>query len=262
MPAELIAEMLRQLPPSASTLRLLDLGGHCAGPFSDRRQDLDIHKLATLPAGESRFDAIVALDQALSPDFLEGALRNLRPGGRLIIGRQRAEIDARQQLQLEAAGFARVLIETQGHSLLLRGERPHEVQDRAGGERHVAARAADGDPALRSGRYLHLLLRQTPERPPWHQEPGDDLRWQALTIDIHGERRLLAFSSLPQAVAFMQPAVLQGRIRDINKVGKFPREAATGWPCGLLVNPSTAVLEKGDPGLIDVDPATAASADE
>ncbi|MCE2489361.1 MAG: hypothetical protein J4G17_05225 [Anaerolineae bacterium] len=261
MPAELIAEMLRQLPPSASTLQLLDLGGHCAGPFSDRRQDLNIHELAALPAGESRFDAIVALDQALAPDFLAGALRNLRPGGRLIIGWQSSEIDARQQLQLEAAGFVRILIETQGHSLLLRGERPHETQNRAEGKRHVAVRAADGNPAVRSGRYLHLLLRQTPERAPW-EEPGDDLRWQALTLEIHGERRLLAFSSLPQAVAFMQPAVLQARIRGINKVGKFPRDAATAWPFGLLVNPSPGTLERGDLGLFDVDPASAALPDE
>ncbi|MCY4021921.1 MAG: hypothetical protein OXF32_00560 [Anaerolineaceae bacterium] len=262
MPADLIAEMLRQLPPSASTLQLLDLGGHCAGPFSEKRQDLNIHRLATLPAGGSRYDAIVALDQALAPDFLESALRNLRPGGRLIIGWRRGEIDAGQQLELEAAGFERILLETQGDSLLLRGERPREAKDCAVRGSGIGVRAAYGVPVRRPGRYLHLLLRQTPERPPWDRAPGDDLRWQALTLDLQGERRLLAFSSLPQAVAFMQPAVLQGRLPDVNKVGKFPREAAGDWPFALLLDPAPAVLERGDTGLVEVDPASAALPDE
>ena len=251
MPADLIAEMLRQLPPSASTLQLLDLGGHCARPFSEKRQDLNIHRLAELPAGESRYDAIVALDQALAPDFLETALRNLRPGGRLIIGWRRGEIDAGQQLDLEAAGFERILLETHGDALLLRGERPRGAQD-----------CAVRGPGARKGRYLHLLLRQSPEGPPWAHAPGDDMRWQALTLDVGGQRRLLAFSSLPQAVAFMQPAVLQGRLRDVNKVGKFPRETARDWPLGVLLDPAPAILERGDTGLFEVDPASAALPDE
>lgn len=262
MPADLIAEMLRQLPPSASALQLLDLGGHCAGPFSEKRQDLNIHRLAELPAGQSRYDAIVTLDQALAPEFLESALRNLRPGGRLIIGWRRGEIHARQQLDLEAAGFVRILLETQEDSLLLRGERPRELQDRQQDNPRVAAGAADGVPARRPGRYLHLLLWQTPERPPWDREPCDDLRWQALTLEVQGERRLLAFSSLPQAVAFMQPAVLQGRIRDVNKVGKFPREAARDWPFAPLLDPAPDLLGRGDTGLVDVDPGAAALPDE
>ena len=262
MPAELIAEMLRQLPPSGGALQLLDLGGHCGGPFSEKREDLHVHRLAELPAGESRFDAIVALDQALAPDFLAAAWRILRPGGRLIIGWRRGEIDARQQLQLEAAGFARILLETQGDSLLLRGERPRESQDGPQRDARVAAAAAEGAPARRPGRYLHLLLRRSPERPPWAIATGEDQRWQALTLELEGERRLLAFSSLPRAVAFMQPAVLQGRLGEVNKVGKFPREAARDWPVGLLLDPAPDVLERGDTALVDVDPAAAATPDE
>ncbi len=262
MPADLIAGMLRQLPPSGSTLKLLDLGGHCAGPFREKRQDLNIHRLAELPAGKSRYDAIVALDQPLAPRFLAAALRKLRPGGRLIIGWRHGEIDAGQQLELEAAGFVRILLETQGDSLLLRGERPLEAQE--GQERNpgVSVEAAGHVAALRPGRYVHLLLRQTPERAPWATEPGEALRWQALTLDVPGERRLLAFSSLPQAVAFMQPAVLQGRLRDVNKVGKFPREAANDWPFAPLLDPAPDVLERADTGLVDVDPAAAALPDE
>lgn len=262
MPDELIAQMLRQLPPSGSTLRLLDHGGHCAEPFRALRQDLDIRCVSALPPNETGVDAIVALEQPLEDEFLAAAHNCLRPGGRLIIGWQRGEPDAGQQLRLEAAGLVRILIETQGQALLLRGERPHTVQDTLERIRQVADGDTVTDPAAWPGRYIHLLVKQTPDRPPWALEPGETLRWQALTLGAGAGRRLPAFSSLPKAVAFMQPAVLQGRIRDVNKVGKFPREVARSWPLELLLNPGPAALEQDETGTIDVDPASAASPDE
>ena len=262
MPAELIAQMLRQLPPSGSTLRLLDHGGHCAEQFRALRQDLDIRCVAALSPNETGVDAIVALDQPLEEAFLAAARNCLRPGGRLIIGWQRGTPDAGQQLRLEAAGLARILIETQGQALLLRGERPHTAQDRLERIRQVADGEVIRDPAAWPGRYIHLLVKQTPDRPPWAPAPGETLRWQALTLDVGAGRRLPAFSSLPKAVAFMQPAVLCGRIRDVNKVGKFPREVAGDWPLPLLLNPDPGELEQGETGTIDVDPTTAAAPDE
>lgn len=262
MPAELIAQMLRQLPPSGSTLRLLDLGGHCAEQFRALRQDLDIRCVAALPPNETGVDAIVALEQPLAEAFLTAARNCLRPGGRLIIGWQRGEPDAGQQLRLEAAGLVRILIETQGQALLLRGERPHTAQDTLERIRQVADDDTFTGPAAWPGRYIHLLVRQTPNRPPWALEPGERLRWQALTLGVGTRQCLPAFSSLSKAVAFMQAAVLQGRIRDVNKVGKFPREVAGSWPLELLLNPGLAALEQGETGTIDVDPASAASPDE
>ena len=262
MPADLIAHMLRQLPPSGSMLRLLDLGGHCAGSFRALRQDLDICCASSLPAEESGLDAIVALDQPLAEEFLVAARNSLRPGGRLIIGWRRGQADAGQQLRLEAAGLTRILIESQGSALLLRGERPHLAQDTLERIRQVAGGDVVADPQSWPGRYIHLPVRQTPDRPPWALEPGDALRWQALTLAVGTERRLLAFSSLPRAVAFMQEAVLRGTISGVNKVGKFPRDAARDWPLQLLLNPDPARMDQGEPGTIDVDPAAAASPDE
>ena len=51
-----------------------------------------------------------------------------------------------------------------------------------------------------------------------------------------GDPLLLAFSSLPNAVAFMQPAVIAGTIKDVNKVAKFSRATAQDWR--VLINPA------------------------
>ena len=262
MPAELIALMLKQLPPSASELTLLDVGGHCSVLFTAQRRDLNSRSVQTLPTEASDADAIVALDQPLSADFLADACASLRPGGRLIIGWRRGLPSAQQQLTLEVAGFVRILIESQGESLLLRGERPHVAESTLERIRQVADGDIVTDMASWPGRYVHLLLRQTPERPPWALRKGETLSWQALTVGAGAEQKLLAFSSLPRAVAFLQPAVLQGSVRDINKVGKFSRETARSWPLRLLLNPAPDVLAPGVTGTVDVDPATAAASDE
>ena len=262
MPAELIALMLKQLPPSASELTLLDVGGHCSAQFMVQRRDLNSRSVHCLPTGTSDADAIVALDQPLSADFLTAACACLRPGGRLIIGWRHGSPSAQQQLTLEGAGFVRILIEVQGEALLLRGERPHDAESSLERIRQVADGDVVTDPSSWPGRYVHLLVKQTPDRPPWALREGEALRWQALTVGAGGEQKLLAFSSLPRAVAFLQPAVLQGSIRDVNKVGKFARETARNWSLRLLLNPAPDVLEQHMTGKVDVDPATAAASDE
>lgn len=262
MPADLIALMLKQLPPSASELKLLDVGGHCSAQFTAQRRDVKPRSVHKLPEEDSCADAIVALEQPLAADFLTLAWRCLRPGGRLIIGWRQGTATAEQQLTLEQAGFARILIEAQGEALLLRGERPHRAQRTLERVRQVADGDEVTDVAAWRGRYVHLLVRQTPERPPWALRAGETLRWQALTVGAGAEQRLLAFSSLPRAVAFLQPAVLQGRIVDVNKVGKFPREAAQQWPLRLWLNPAPEALTQGATGVYEVDPALAATPDE
>ncbi len=262
MPADLIALMLKQLPPSASELKLLDVGGHCSAQFTAQRRDVKPRSVQNLPVEDSCADAIVALEQPLEADFLTTACRCLRPGGRLIIGWRQGTPEVQQQLTLEKAGFVRILIEAQGEALLLRGERPHRAQRTLERIRQVADGDVVTDVAAWPGRYVHLLVRQTPDRPPWAMREGETLRWQALTIGAGAEQRLLAFSSLPRAVAFLQPAVLQGRIQDVNKVGKFPREAAQQWPLRLLLNPAPEALAQGTIGVIDIDPAQAATPDE
>ena len=262
MPAELIALMLKQLPPSASELTLLDVGGHCTAQFKTQRRDLNSRIVQSLPTEASDADAIVALDQPLTADFLTAAHASLRPGGRLIIGWRHGSPTAQQQLTLEGAGFVRILIEVQGEALLLRGERPHDTESPLERIRQVADGDVVTDLENWPGRYVHLLVRQTPERPPWALREGETLRWQALTVGAGVERKLLAFSSLPRAVAFLQPAVLQGSIHDVNKVGKFTRETARNWPLRLMLNPRPDVLAQHVAGTFDMDPVTAATSDE
>ncbi len=262
MPVELIAQMLRQLPPSASELKLLDLGGHCIPYFTARRTDLNAQAVQAIPADAAGLDAIVALEQALASDFLAAAWRSLRPGGRLIIGWQRGRPDAGQQVTLEAAGFVRILIETQGGSLLLRGERPWTVQHTRERIRQVAAQDEIADPAAWPGRHVHLLIREASGRPPWARPTGASRRWQAISVGAGAEQRLAAFSSLPRAVAFLQPAALRGRLVGVNRIGKFPREAVDKLPLPLLLNPAPEVLEQVETDAVEVDAALAALPDE
>src|SRR5690606_2627477 len=103
------------------------------------------------------------------------------------------------------------------------------------------------------GRYVYLLVTQIPNKPGWTLQAGEAIQWQAVTLDD----ALLAFSSLPKAVGFMQPAVLAGRIQDVNKVGKFSVATAQTWTQPVLLNPESDVLEGGTVGRIDVDASTA-----
>ncbi len=71
---------------------------------------------------------------------------------------------------------------------------------------------------------------------------------------------LLAFSSLPNAVAFMQPAVIAGSLKDVHKVAKFSRTTAQTWR--LLINPAADVLSGREIVLVPIDPALAETPDE
>jgi hypothetical protein len=74
---------------------------------------------------------------------------------------------------------------------------------------------------------------------------------------------LLMFSSLLKAVAFMQAAILAGAIAGVNKVGKFPAEAARGWPLPLTLNPTFEAVSGLAAGpALAVDPRTAITGDE
>jgi hypothetical protein len=74
---------------------------------------------------------------------------------------------------------------------------------------------------------------------------------------------VLAFSALVKAVAFMQPAVLAGAWAGVNKVGKFPAEAADGWGLPLAWNPAFEALRGAAAGPpLAVDRATAILGDE
>jgi hypothetical protein len=83
-------------------------------------------------------------------------------------------------------------------------------------------------------RFFYLLVAQSPNRPSWQNDP--ERRWMAVGgIDrATGRETALAFTSPRRAVAFLQAAVMAGRLRDINKIPRFAAHAAREWPFLLL----------------------------
>ncbi|MCC6613853.1 MAG: hypothetical protein IT320_10275 [Anaerolineae bacterium] len=267
----LIAMMAKHLPPSGATLRLLDVGAAAGDALAALRPDLDVQTAAPDPMGwqvdEASVDAIAIFEQLLSSALLAACLRALRPGGRLIIIDRTAEANEAQVERLAGAGYTRILVEALSDDLadgaLLRGEKAHTTADTLARVR-VAAQHDDllTDLNRYPGRYLHLLIHQMPNKPVWALRPDEALEWRAVAVTLDDRIVLLAFSSLAKAVAFMQPAVLAGHIRDINKVGKFSAETARAWTLPMLLNPDHGLLADRAQTLVPVDPSTAEQPDE
>lgn len=258
-----IEAMARHLPPSGARLRLIDVSGQCAAVLGARRADLD--PIEAWPEAADSADAVVAFDVPLTANLLGRALTALRPGGRFICVNSRDKSRAELVETLENAGFTRILVEPalESEGVLVRGEKRHTQQ--ATLERIVQTAARDdstSELAAYRGRYVHLLICQTPNKPAWALQPDERVTWTAAALDTGGGPALLAFSSLPKAVAFMQPAVLTGRIAGVNKVGKFSRETALAWPQPTLFNPEPAVLNSGRVVFVPVDAASAEAPDE
>lgn len=260
-----IEVMAKHLPPSAASLRLLDIGSAAGGVLSGLRGDLEIIPATVTPDNLSSdsLDAVVGYDFALSQDFLSAALAALRPGGRLVVVNPTGVANDRWVAMLENPGYTRILVEAVFDGVLIRGEKPHTQRRTQARIQQVAARDANLlDLATYTGRYLHLLIRQTPNKPAWRLAPGEQIQWQALALENATAPVLLAFSSLPKAVAFMQPAVVAGHIKDVNKVAKFTRDAARQWTLPLMLNPPIDALEDRTVALVPVDPQTAEAPDE
>ena len=258
-----VLAMAKQLPPSSTTLRLLDLDGGSAAILREARADLQpIPRRACSPAS---LDAVVACDVALTSELLDEALKLLRGGGRFIAVQSQGTV--RQQLGelLSERGYVRILVEPALDDLgvMIRGEKAHASDNPLARIQSVAHQDADSlDMRRFRGRYLHLLVQQQPNIPAWARSPEDPISWRAAAIDALPQPMLLAFSSLPKAVGFMQAAVLAGALRDINKVGKFSRETAQTWALGLRINPSLESLRAEKLVYIDMDPASAEAPDE
>ncbi len=258
-----VLAMAKQLPPSSATLRLLDLDGGSAAILSEVRADL--HVLPKPACQPNSLDAIVACDVPLTRELLGEALVLLREGGRFIAVGSRGRVSQRLGEFLGECGFVRILIEPALDDLgvLIRGEKPHSAGEPQARIQSVARIDADSlDMARFRGRYLHLLIQQQPNSPAWARSADAAISWRAVAIEARPQPILLAFSSLPKAVGFMQPAVLAGVVRDINKVGKFSRETAQTWSFGLRINPTLESLRGEKIITIDIDPATAEAPDE
>ena len=172
--------MAKHLPPSASTMQLVDIGGHCGAVLAELRDDLEIQTaipaaLAQLPA--SSIDAVTAFDVYLSDNVLSSALEILRPGGRFIAALSSQSVDESWLRLLQSHGYTRILVEAavDGVGVLIRGEKAHESADTLQRIRSVATADDDRlDLSSYRGRYLHLLIRQSPQQTRLAVAPGRD----------------------------------------------------------------------------------------
>lgn len=271
----LLAEaMAKHLPPSASALTLLDISGRMGAAMRSLRPDCVPHpvELAQVEAlAPDSVDAVTGVGVLPESRLLAALLRALRPGGRLIwIDPDDSPADQRLAdlgCLLEDAGYTRILVSAaldDGYvGVLMRGEKPHTTADTHARVQVAAARdAMQSDLSSFRGRFVHLLIRQTPNKPAWAVQPGERVRWEAVALSIDGRPVALAFSSLPKAVAFMQPAVLSGALRDVHKVAKFSREAAAAWNFDVWINPPDDALINRSQTLLDIDPQTAITGEE
>ena len=258
-----ILAMARHLPPGSSQFRLLDLSGGCAIILQELRGDL--RPLRHDQCQTNSMDAIVACDLDLTPARLRDSLDLLRPGGRFIAVQTSGAVKQRHGALLEQHGFVRILLEpaVDGLGVLIRGEKAHHTDDTQARIQSVASADYDSlDLTSFRGRSLHLLIQRQPNKPAWAMRADERITWRAAAIDAQPQPAILAFSSLPKAVAFMQPLALAGVLRDINKVGKFSRETARSWSWHLRVNPAPESLDGERIVYIDIDPATAEAPDE
>lgn len=265
-----IATMLKHLPPSASSLRLLDLDGRAGEILKARRADIDVLSvLSDNPSSwnilDDSIDAVVAYDIQLESALLNHVLRLMRAGGRFIIVLAHQTVDEAYVHLLENHGYVRILVEPALDDLgvLIRGEKAHFTDDTLARIQEVATQDADLlDLQSYNGRYVHLLIRQTPNKPVWKLTVDEQILWQAVAIERDNKAYLLGFSSLPKAVGFMQPAVMQAVIVDINKVGKFSKSTAADWSWSVLLNPTLESIAGESLAMLDIDPKTAEIPDE
>jgi hypothetical protein len=264
------AVMAKHLPPSSSTMQLLDLDGGSGDLLTESRADLCVCHVPVSELGEwaitpGAIDAVVAYDVDLSGAILESCLAALRAGGRLIVLQSRGSVSESHLRQLRDRGFVRILVEPALDELgvLIRGEKPQVTTDTFERIQTVAGGDADLlDLFQFKGRYIHFLIRQRPNKPVWKLDKGERITWRAAALRRDPMSVLLGFSSLPKAVGFMQPALLAGVIKDINKVGKFTVATAESWDWDLILNPTLELIDNETLMYIDIDPSTAEAPDE
>ncbi len=259
--------MAKHLPPSSSTLRLVDINGQAGDILSGRRADLSIDVLSdnvdTWSVTDDSVDAVVAFDVSLKSPLLVHILQIMRAGGRFIAVLPSSHVSEAYVQLLEKQGYVRILVEPAVDDLgvLIRGEKAHITDDTLSRIQQVATADADMlDLTTFKGRYVHLLIQQTPNKPVWKLQPDEKIEWQAVAIQRDDTSILLGFSSLPKAVGFMQPAVVEGIVTDINKVGKFSKETASNWR--VLLNPTLDMIRDEVLMRIDIDPNIAEASDE
>lgn len=271
-------EIAKQLPPSNAELQLLDVSLTLSSVdfMASRRSDVVVTSIGlqaiSYRTEAETYDAIIALGSNLSTKQLQQLRHCLRPGGRIIVFDQQHSSPEDAANQLTTAGYGRILAERLPDGILYRGEQPYEgnlstlervsiVASQSSAYQLIAVADIDA----MQGRYVQVLVSQTPNKPSWRLADGEIVIWHMATIEstTHGQL-VLAFTALPKAVALMQQAVLKGLLPDIHKIVKFKKATAATWDMPLLLNPTVdimlALASKTD--FTEVDPTTAERPDE
>jgi hypothetical protein len=262
---EFIQALAKHLPPSSSALQLLDVGGTCGEYLQELRPDVQVGvaslAISNWQYAENSADAITGYDIHITDEFLKQALKILREGGRLIVLNPHAGFETHYAQQLTTHGYVRLLVENAitHHGVLIRGERTHSQQDTLARIQTIATHDVNTLTLEQyHGRFVHLLIKQSPNKPVWKLTPDENITWQAVQM---GEF-VLAFTSLPKAVGFMQSAVLENLIKDVNKMPKFKKELAQTWQFPILLNPILDPIKQLQLAWYPIDMHTAEASDE
>ncbi|MGB1288359.1 MAG: hypothetical protein ACPG7F_17625 [Aggregatilineales bacterium] len=266
--SQFVEVMAKHLPPSASNLKLLDVGAVATTTLLKLRPDIHAQPVSYNAEDwqnpDRSADAIVAYDRYLDAFFLQKALNVLRPGGRLIVVNPHEQALQSTGWRLERFGYTRILVEhaISYHGVLIRGERVHTDADTLARIQSMARKDLDlANLNDYRGRFVYLLIHQLPNKPVWRMTADDRISWKAAAVQYNAPA-YLAFSSLPKAVSFMQKAVLAGRIQNVNKIPKFQVKIARNWQYDVILNPTLEAIVDYDITTIDIDRDTAEAPDE
>lgn len=261
----LIEAIAKHLPPSGSRLSLVDVGGRAGAILTEMRPDIEIilspRKNSDWKIEPGSVDAVVGFNRKPEAALLSSALVALRPGGRLILMSEQGEPDESFVKTLEQEGYTRILVEMGAEcplpvGVLMRGEKPHTESHTIDRIKQIAAQDK------KRGRYVHLLIKQTPDKPVWKLTLEDEISWEAVGVVGDNETVVLAFSSLPKAVEFMQPVVKAGKLVGVTKIAKFKWDVARAWDFSMLLNPTDDIFEVNQVAMLPVDPSTVEAPDE
>ena len=284
----IVDEMIRHLPPSSHNLMLLDISSDdmFAAAVAARRKDVHIIRYGTeaqhhlhgdsnLPLASCSLDAVSALSPSIEDhtQWFKEVLRVLRPGGRFMMYINLTKT-ANMAAILADNGFARVLGEVIEKGTLIRGEKPYDA-DQTTVERTAQTSQSNKNTTIVlsmgrdyeqiRARFLYILIWQLPNKPVWRMTAADVITWSTPQIETFNGTQVLAFTSLPKAVAFMQRAVLADFINDINRIVKFEKTIVADWNQTILLNPDSSIMHNGQrisaQGFA-VDPSQAEAADE
>ena len=112
---------------------------------------------------------------------------------------------------------------------------------------------------------MYLIIPQTTNKPLAKLRRGEAHTWYGAGIlnnrDERHEEILLVFSNLTRAVEFMQPAIVDGYMQEVNQIAKFAWDTVRGWPMPVILNPSDEILRTNAVVWMAIDPSKAETPD-